>query len=80
MVFRIVTTDEVQSTADRQTAGLAAIALLLLLVVTGVWITRELVAADMLEACIASGNHHCEERVPALRRLLPANWNGGDAR
>jgi hypothetical protein len=75
MVFRIVTTDDVQSTADRQTAGLAAIALLLLLVVTGVWITRELVIADKLEICLASGNRHCEERVPALRHLLPANWN-----
>lgn len=73
MVFRIVTTHSVQSTADRQTAGLAALALLLLLVVTGVWITRELVAADMLEACLASGNRHCEQRVPALRHLLPVN-------
>lgn len=80
MVFRIVTTDDVQSTADRQTAGLAAIAVLLILVVTGVWITRELMAADMLQSCIASGNRHCEERVPALRRLLPANWNGPDGR
>lgn len=71
MVFRVVTTDDVEAGADRKTAGLAAIALLLLLVATGVWITRELVAASMLEACIASGYHHCEERLPALRHLLP---------
>ncbi len=75
MAFRIVTTDDVQTSADRQTTGLAAMALLLLLVVGGVWVTRELVATGMLEACIASGNHHCEERIPALRRLLPADWN-----
>ncbi|MDE2334310.1 MAG: hypothetical protein KGK10_07210 [Rhodospirillales bacterium] len=75
MAFRIVTTDDVQTSADRRTAGLAAVAVLLLLIVAGVWVTRELVAAEMLEACIASGNHHCEERLPALRRLLPADWN-----
>ena len=75
MVFRIVTPESVQTTSDRQTAGLGAIALLLLLVVSGVWTARELIAADMLEQCLASGNHHCEERVPALRHLLPPNWN-----
>jgi hypothetical protein len=75
MAFRIVTTEDVQTTADRQTAGLGALALLLLLVVTGVWVARELIAADMLERCLASGNRHCEERVPALRHLLPANWD-----
>ena len=75
MVFRIVTTDDIQATADRQTAGLAAIALLLCLILAGVWIARELVAARMLQTCIAAGSRHCEERVPALRHLLPQEWN-----
>ncbi len=75
MVFRIVTTDDIQTTADRQTAGVAAIALLLFLIVAGVWIARELVAARILQTCIASGSHHCEEQVPALHRLLPNDWN-----
>ena len=75
MVFRIVTRRDFEAGADRQSASLAAMALLLLLIVTGVWITRRLVAADLLAACLASGNHHCEERIPALRRMLPADWN-----
>ena len=74
MVFRVVTTKDVPAAADRQTAGLAAIALLLLLVAVGVWLTRELVAADRLESCLAAGYRHCEERVPGLRPLLPPSW------
>ncbi len=85
MVFRIVTARDPEAatefqTADRQTAGLAAIALLLLLVVSGVFVTRELMAAHMLQTCIASGNRHCQEILPALHRLLPAGWNCADTR
>ncbi len=80
MVFRIVTAQDAENVANRQTAGLAAIALLLLLVVSGVFVTRELMAAHMLQTCIASGNRHCRESLPALRRLLPLGWNCADLR
>lgn len=75
MAFRIVTKDDIEAASDRQSASLAAVALLLLLVASGVLVTRELIVADAYEACLSSGRHHCAEIVPELHNLLPAGWN-----
>ena len=78
MVFRIVTKDDIEAAAERQSTSLAAVALLLLLIVSGVLVARELMVLHAFEGCLASGRHHCAESVRAMYHFLPSGWNGLD--
>jgi hypothetical protein len=46
--------------AQRQTAGLVAIAIILLLLVGGLFLVQRLCAASMFQDCLLSGRHDCD--------------------
>jgi hypothetical protein len=47
--------------AQRQTDGLAGLAVVLLLLVGGLYLVQQLRAASMLQDCLLSGRHNCPE-------------------
>ncbi len=49
-----------QAEAHRQTASLAALAILLALVVASLFLMRKLSAEAALEDCLMAGRHNCE--------------------
>ncbi|WP_158929011.1 hypothetical protein [Acidisphaera sp. S103] len=49
--------------AQRQTAGLVGIAVVLLLLVSGLFLVQQLRAAAMLQDCLMSGRHYCDVSV-----------------
>lgn len=51
--------------ADRQTASLAAVAVILLLLVAGLFLIRELHAKSMIEDCLLAGRRDCDALVTA---------------
>jgi hypothetical protein len=51
--------------AQRQTSGLVAIAIILLLLVGGLFLVQRLCAASMFQDCLLSGRHDCEMVMPA---------------
>ncbi len=61
-----------QAGADRQTESLAALALLLLLVVVGLFLVRVLMAEGVVEDCLMAGGHNCDA-VLAMQ-ALPSLW------
>jgi hypothetical protein len=49
--------------ADRQTASLAGVAIILLLLVVGLFLVRELHAKVAIEDCLMAGRIHCDGLV-----------------
>jgi hypothetical protein len=47
-------------TAQRQTGGLAGLAVVLLLLVTSLFLVQQLRAASMLQDCLMSGRRNCD--------------------
>lgn len=54
---------EEQETADRQTASLAGVAIVLLLLVLGLFLVRELHAQSAIEDCLMAGRSNCDQLV-----------------
>ncbi len=52
-----------ESIADRQTGGLAAIALLLALVVAGLALVHQLARTQHVEDCFMAGRTNCDQLV-----------------
>lgn len=58
---------EEQEVANRQTAGLAGIAVALLLIIFGMILVRELHAKASIEDCLMAGRTNCDLVVSAFR-------------
>jgi len=52
--------------ADRQTASLAGVAVILLLLVVGLFLIRELHAKSMIEDCLLAGRSNCDAIVSSM--------------
>jgi hypothetical protein len=52
-----------QEEADRRTAGLAAIAVVLLLLIGGLMLTRMLHNKSQIEDCLMAGRRNCDQLV-----------------
>ncbi|GAC1539866.1 MAG: hypothetical protein NVS2B4_19560 [Ramlibacter sp.] len=63
--------EDEQHAANRVTSSLAGLAATLLLIVTALFVIRELQACCMLEECLMSGRPGCVEAVDRLRASLP---------
>jgi len=64
--------EEEQASADRQTASLAALAFLLLLVVLGLFLVRTLTASCAVEDCLLAGRRNCD--AVAAAHPAPVPW------
>jgi hypothetical protein len=64
--------DEEQANADRQTESLAALAVLLALVLLGLFLFRALSAESAVEDCLLSGRRNCD--AVAVAHPSPALW------
>lgn len=62
-----VAEDPDQSEADRQTASLAAFAVILFLLVGGLFLVHQLRTASMIEDCLLSGRHDCDRLAVSQR-------------
>jgi hypothetical protein len=70
--YRFIFRDEEErAAADRQTASLAALALVLLLVVLGLFLVRTLAAKCAVEDCLLAGRRNCDAVVAANPTPLP---------
>ena len=56
--------DDDQEEADRQTASLAALAVVLFLVVVGLFLIHQLESKATLEDCLLAGLRNCDKMVP----------------
>ena len=56
-----------QQEADRRTAGLAALAVVLLLLIGGLMLAKTLRSKSMLEDCLMAGRRDCDRLVTAPR-------------
>jgi hypothetical protein len=57
----IQTTDaDVQAQADRRTAALASVAVVLGLIVVGLWLVHALAKTSRIEDCLMAGRTNCE--------------------
>ena len=57
---RWLTDEQTQSDADRQTAGLAGFAFVLLLLVAGLFLVHTLYQKSKIEDCLMAGRHDCD--------------------
>ncbi len=53
--------------ADRQTASLAAVAVVLLLLIGGLFLVHQLRSASMVEECLMAGRRDCDRLVTQQR-------------
>lgn len=63
--------DDDQAGADRQTASLAALALVLALVVVGLFLIRTLAASSAVEDCLMAGRRNCDAVLAAQPSVWP---------
>jgi hypothetical protein len=54
-------------TAERQTAGLASIAIILVLLIGGLFLVRQLRTETLIEDCLMAGRQNCDTLVPMDR-------------
>ena len=59
--------DEAKQEADRQTASLAALALVLFLVVTGLYVVHQLTIKAAVEDCLLAQRANCDSELSATR-------------
>ena len=64
--------EEDQAGADRQTESLAALALLLFLVVVGLFLVRVLEGKGAVEDCLLAGGRNCDAVLAV--HALPSPW------
>jgi hypothetical protein len=62
--------DDDQEGADRQTASLGGLAVVLLLVVVGLFLIKELHCKAKVEDCLLAGRTNCDAVLRAMRRSL----------
>jgi hypothetical protein len=55
--------DASQQAADRQTASLAGIVVILMLLVGGLFLVQELRTASKIEDCLLAGHRNCDSLV-----------------
>ena len=60
---RLPTDEQTQADADRQTAGLAGFALVLLLLVVGLFLVHTLYRNATVEDCLMAGHRDCDRLV-----------------
>jgi hypothetical protein len=53
--------------ADRRTAGLAAIVVVLVLLIGGLLLTRTLHKKSLLEDCLMAGRRNCDQLIDGTR-------------
>jgi hypothetical protein len=53
--------------ADRRTAGLAAIVVVLVLLIGGLWLTRVLHNKSQMEDCLMAGRRDCDRLIDGAR-------------
>lgn len=63
LIFR--RTEAERDDSDRQTSGLAGLALLLALVVVGLILVRRLHHISIIEDCLMTGRSNCDVLVPS---------------
>jgi uncharacterized membrane protein len=63
--------EEEQAAANRQTASLAALALLLALVVVGLFLVRALAASGAVQDCLMAGRRNCDAVLAAQPSVWP---------
>ena len=66
--------EDEQHAANRVTSSLAGLAATLLLIVTTLFVIRELQVRCMLEECLMSGRPGCVEAANRLRVSLMSPW------
>jgi hypothetical protein len=54
-------------TAQRQTASLAGIVIILVLLIGGLFLVRQLRTETLIEDCLMAGRQNCDTLVPAPR-------------
>jgi hypothetical protein len=59
--------DEAEEDADRQTTSLAALALVLLLVVVGLYVVKELSIKSAVEDCLLAHRSNCDAILSSRR-------------
>ena len=64
--------EDEDAAANRQTESLAALAVLLLLVVVGVFLARTLESKAAVEDCLLAGGHNCDAVL--ISHPLPRLW------
>jgi hypothetical protein len=55
--------DAAEKAAERQTAGLAGMVIVLLLLVCGLFLVQQLRSASMIEDCLMAGGRNCDGLV-----------------
>lgn len=63
-IYRLVYGDRHSEDADRQTASLAALAVVLVILVAAMWLTQKLQATARVEDCLLSNQLNCDRLVP----------------
>jgi hypothetical protein len=53
--------------ADRRTAGLAAIVVVLVLLIGGLWLTQTLHKKSVMEDCLMAGRQNCDALINGPR-------------
>ncbi len=71
-MFRFVPLGDEEEAANRQTESLAALALVLTLVVVGLFLVRTLSCKAAVEDCLISGRRNCDAVLVA--HPLPQPW------
>ncbi len=66
-IARLLFVDDDQEGADRQTASLAGLAVVLLLVVIGLFLVRTLQAKCAVEDCLLAGRSNCDAMLISAR-------------
>ena len=66
-IARLLFVDEDQEGADRQTASLAGLAVVLLLVVVSLFLIRTLHAKCLVEDCLLAGRNNCDAMLTSVR-------------
>ena len=65
--FRFTQDDRDAEVADRRTASLAGLAITLLVLVIGLWLTHELQKKSHIEDCLMAGRINCDILVSKAR-------------
>ena len=60
---RLLTDEPAQTDADRQTAGLAGLAFVLLLLVAGLFLVHTLYRKSNVEDCLMAGRPDCDQML-----------------
>ena len=65
-IYRLVYGERHAEDADRQTASLAALAVVLLVLVASMWLTQKLRTTATIEDCLMANRLNCDRLVPKI--------------